>query len=572
MMRRLLIILAALSFSASAQFTPAPFFAAGGSTTTTFTDAQTSWGFAGWSDTAYIAGRRYWHANNTNWRGYIQGTAATLASPTTGTPIVVSVDGGTETTPTVSGGLIVLFSGLADVPHLVYLRGGLSYGGVAYTLTTGTLFSVTGSAPHVWPDATWGQIATTNDTAFPIQSTIYKQYIALPRATVSTIAGTLGIRFRQSYPSTWAESAALRFRCHCTDIWVLSGIADYWYSIDGGTITQAAAVGSANATAPTWRHVLTGLDGAAAHNYLLIPSIRSIDSGNSISPVAVAIGPATATFETLASQKTVIILGDSIAEGKYDPSVPSGSTMVYRVANTLGLMPTTWAYAGSTAQSLLASLNTGTTLWNVLNAVPDYAIVNIGRSDLVSGNASLDATGVLTVAASPTPTGTIGVGGTYVGGSINATVTALISGTGGAGTYQTNQTGSTIGLTAITGTWPNPVFQTNVKAIVDNLIAGGISKIAILRVVPDEADAFLTEQDADLATVAALYSPTVVQYFTGAWHGIHTIEFSPGVTGTHPCSKGLLAAGVCISGSNHYDGYQDFANWVAPALASFLTP
>lgn len=336
---------------------------------TNFTEADVSWGFCGWFDTALDAAKRSWQGQNSTWIGYITGTDARLSCGTTGLtlPYYVSVDGGAESNPTLSGGWVQLFSGLSDTAHLVSIRCSATYAPRwNWTFTSGTFIEVTGAAPAIGQGSDLGTSWVVNDPLFPGLSSINIS----TTANAATITPAVNYLYFYTY---YAQGGAIKFVAKCTDIWTYGGFNEFYLGIDGGDLTLVT-VGSVTAYG-VWKKIATGLDDTQNHTYMIVPSKNAATIQANF---GVMIGGPSATFGTLPPQKVLFQVGDSITAGNNAATVGSGAIDTYKYCQSLGYMPMAGGRGGITTEG--AVTDWATLITPTMALTPDYVVITLGRN------------------------------------------------------------------------------------------------------------------------------------------------------------------------------------------------
>lgn len=358
--------------------------------TANYTDTQAAFGFFGYFDFTTSSGKRNWFNSPiagigaiSTWTGYMTGTSATMACTAGSTaPYSVSVDGGAETVPTLSGGVIQLFTGLTDAAHIVRIRSNSSYNGNNHTPSTGTLFAVTGASPAIGQGSDMGTSWMFNDPSAPLIHSFFQNVASPPAAN---IVPTFDYLYYGAATYGYADGGCVMFSAQCSSIWIYGGSQDYWYSIDGGAWTQLL-IAQASSTTSQWRKVLTGLDSTAMHRYLIKPSYRSgVDVAATGASWGVMLGGTSATFGTKPSVPRIMQFGDSITYG--GSTMPdTGSADVYQYANSMNMMPHQAGIPGINTATLLAAIPTWT---GQTVGSPKYAVLAIGRNDAGSAKAGV---------------------------------------------------------------------------------------------------------------------------------------------------------------------------------------
>lgn len=350
--------------------------------TASITVAQGTFGFFGHFDTLTNTARRsmpQYSAGtagsvDATWTGYITGTEAKLACGGGGAnPYLVSVDGGAETAPAISGAYITLFTGLTDAPHLVRIRCNTGYSpSFNWTATdpAAELLSVTGAAPAVGAGADLGPAWHITDPAAPLLH------------AASLDGGALGANIRPTHPPAASVTGAgglirarmLVFRAAASAAWLYTTATDVWVSVDGGAPVKQALVGVGGLALRHWKKFATPLDASAQHTYAVV------EAGFGGAPTqGLMIGGAGAAFGTVPDRVRVDQWGDSISEGAAGDS--GGVTDAYLAAIANGHIAASLGIGGLTTAALLAALPAAA----ARRAVKQHAVLAIGRNDPAGG-------------------------------------------------------------------------------------------------------------------------------------------------------------------------------------------
>ena len=339
--------------------------------TATFTETDIAFGYFGIFDFVSSTGYRCFESDSSTWTGYITGTDCVLSAQAGGgDPFFVSIDNGAFTQPTLFGGSMPVFGGLADTPHLVKIISNGAYAPTNCKIpTTGTVFTVTGSSPAIGKGTDLGTSWAFTDPSFP----------GLSSYMVQTVAGEFGLGDANYNPSTLATrhpnygsgSNQVKFKSRCTDIWLYTGDTIAYYSIDGGAFVTSTTLEHTDDTKKRWRKIATGLDSSASHLYM----VTSGDSQNG-TPQGIMIGGSSATFQAY-SGKLLAQLGDSITQG-------IGVTCNIDVDVYLYCLPFdtyvggAYGIAGRTTAQLAADIPQ---ILSNLPRLPDTVVLAIGRND-----------------------------------------------------------------------------------------------------------------------------------------------------------------------------------------------
>lgn len=343
-----------------------------------FNESQVAAGFFGFFDTITTPTRRVFYINgaqnNSDWTGYIIGTAATLRCGGGGnTPFTVSVDGGAWSASLNQGaladGIVPIFSGLSDSAHLVRLKISSNQNGNAWTFTSGTVFTVFGSAPDVNFGIDMGTKWMITDPAFP-----GAQLITLGSRPAGANVRPTNSETVVNTPYSAGES--IKIRAKCSDLWIFTGDTVVFYSIDGAAMASVTLSPTATNNFRAWKKIATGLDNTAAHNYVIVPGKTSVDSG--ALALGIMIGGAGASYSAIPATKLAVQYGDSITFAESYPGQACSSGDFYKSASALGALSAMTGQSGKTAGQLDADMATVRALRNV---VEDVSVIAIGRND-----------------------------------------------------------------------------------------------------------------------------------------------------------------------------------------------
>lgn len=351
--------------------------------TTNFSASQASEGFFGYFDTASASPKREYClknsagtlSNGSDWSGYVKGTSAQLR----GGGIVdggfdVSIDDGPWTNKTkISGtnadGVFQLFSGLADVPHLVRIKPNTAFSNLGvWTYESGNFLSVTGASPALSSLATVGTKWMITDSSFP--GVHVHSVLARPSG-----ANILPNNSDTANQAAQGNGGTIKIKAQCTDIWIFTGDTEAYYSVDGGAMQQATLGGPSGAFR-AWRRIATGLDNTAAHVYLIACGSSVLSNPP---PLGVMLGGTGSSYSAIPATKKVVQYGDSVTQVY---NVYAGETAavnaVYKTAAARGYASGACGVTGQVASGLDSSL---ATIRGYRNIVEDVAIVAIGRND-----------------------------------------------------------------------------------------------------------------------------------------------------------------------------------------------
>jgi hypothetical protein len=340
----------------------------------TFTEAQAAFGFFGYYDLLTDAGQRHWQDTRATWTGYMTGTSATMTCSAGGSnPYWVSIDGGAETNPTISGGTITLFTGLSDAPHLVRIRADGAYSPTFNsTPTSGTLFTVTGSAAAIGQGSDLGTAHIVTNPGAPLQSSL---------GTYPTFGGNITPTYPLVLDPEDYQGGQVVFSAKCSCIWVYGGDSTYSYIIGTGQPVQVT-VGLSDGL-HHWRKIVSGLDPLNFHTY----RIMAAQVSGSESFLGVMIGDSTAVFDTAPNLQRIDQFGDSITSAGVLTGVTNDEVGIYRAAAVDGFIGAAIGKSGQTSSGLHTDLTTssGPNGASIIASRPGvagaWALLAIGRND-----------------------------------------------------------------------------------------------------------------------------------------------------------------------------------------------
>jgi lysophospholipase L1-like esterase len=331
--------------------------------TTDFSYAQFEGGQAGILDKTRNAARTYWGASGrTVWVGEITGTEALLTvvrasgSQATG-HIIVSVDGGAETSATLADGKFTLFSGLADTKHTVAITVASAMASSYGVLNSGNVLTVTGAVPAL--DVPTSQLNMYEGNPFAYSQS---QRVALASPYLDYLPSTI-----ISPTSSARYSAGHRFKTDATKLYVASGDRYVYVSVDGAAPTRYD-----RGDAPTINFHVIDLDGEL-HTYNLWGRDRPVVSGVGL----LSIGH-NGTLSDVGTTYRLEQFGDSITQGYGATSV--GDVETNGVASHFGRLGTTFGWVGETVAGLKARLPA--LLTNIEPTSNDAAVLAIGRNNV----------------------------------------------------------------------------------------------------------------------------------------------------------------------------------------------
>lgn len=334
--------------------------------TTSYSYNQILPGFSGYFDVTSDATHRCMQANSCLLLA-VTGTSATMRYGGGGSqPFYCTVDG-VETKPTLSGGSVTLFTGLADTVHIVNIEpSGTTFPTYNWFLTTeANAITVTGAAPAMTPIpmhfATWPD--------FPGLSTLW---------TTAAPGGNITPTHRQVFNDNSAVGT-MSFVAQCDTIYVLSGNGPLKYSVDGGTIqnvTPAAALTERRA-----QLLATGLDATQPHTY----TVWMGDNGAHPQAVACLANGSPVTITAPTGLQTMFLYGASTV---YGAGGTRGGVDIFQVGLNLDLAVAKYGISGLTINGLTTNVPT----YFTRSAVPEHVLLGIGRNNIGSGTFQADYT------------------------------------------------------------------------------------------------------------------------------------------------------------------------------------
>lgn len=363
--------------------------------TKSFTETDISGGLFGFFDPTTTAGRRKFQRTNDGFGGVSSDLTVIVTGHTcfmrmgggANQPFVISVDGAAWSMPAImagsnTDGLIPIFVGLADGPHLVRMHGGASHGNNAWNYTSGEVFRVTGRNPAA---TAIGPSWMITDASFPGAHT----FALASRPTGVNIVPT---NSDTSYAaSNYCVGGSIKINAKCSEIWVFTGDEEAFYAVDTGSMVQTALtdLSSINGDRRAWKRVAAGLDRSAYHDYTI--TTGSTGTQNRCTLGVMVAGP-NAAFGTISATKKWIQYGDSIS---YIAGVIAGQTNacgdIYKTAAALGFIGASCGVSGQTAAQLNSTLATARAQRNITE---DRAIVAIGRNNWGAADVTTDVTAI----------------------------------------------------------------------------------------------------------------------------------------------------------------------------------
>lgn len=309
------------------------------------------------------------NARNQSLHFRIRGTDATLKADGGATqPYWVSVDGGAETNPTVTGGKITLLSGATQAVHTVNIRLDNAYtGGNGWVTVAADTLEVTGVSPSHSADPDYGAVQIFLDGDAGSESLFGSTASGANGGVAPEVPQSLGC---DSYRFTATVESG-------RPIWVWSiqsNEGSVLLETDGvpGTVAFPASVTNRYA----WMQVGTG-DGTE-HEYTVVVN-RSVGAD------AVMLGGATSAFSTatLATRPYVLLLGDSTTAGDSCSGQNSMDSHGYLVAKQVGANVANRAISGENTGQVSSAI---ASRFALLPATPDAAIVLLSFNDNLDGS------------------------------------------------------------------------------------------------------------------------------------------------------------------------------------------
>lgn len=304
------------------------------------------------------------------WSGKITGTYADILmfQNVNGQPagmVEVSVDGGAFAAAPVVGGRYVLFSGLAQGPHLVIVRINQAYGGSANIPNSGVVMTVTGAPPSIVVGAASVIPGDNNANA------IY---------TNAVVANVYGGTWTPTNMLSNAAPVAYNMPCvavrgNPTELIITSRCRYTYVSVDGATPTRY----DGGATNLERIINVTGLSGTKTY-YVWAANTTSTRTHLSVQLVG-------GTISNIATKQRMDQFGDSITNGTSGTGglTSAGEVEYMRVAAALGYLGGNFGVAGNTVANLV--LRVPQIISSKIGAsaigANDVAILAIGRNDVI---------------------------------------------------------------------------------------------------------------------------------------------------------------------------------------------
>lgn len=541
---------------------------AGAPTVVNFTESQILSGFFGYFDITSNTARRVFTGAAT-WSGWVTGTELKVAIGAGGSnPYWASVDNADETQMTMVSGSMTVFTGLSDTAHFVRIRTDSGYtGGNNYFNRTGTVMTVTGTAPAISDIATkeGGGVAwLIDDSAFPGQHTFTKS------GTLSTSGGA---NVTPVWPGTtrngtYNTQGAIRIRAKGDAIWVCT--RDRVFSVFvNGVLTKydisSTDLNTANhpsySNNAVWRKVVTGLDTTTYKNYIIVPSSDNV-GGSAV--MAVMVTGAGAAFTTLTQTKEVAQYGDSITASFNAGGALAHDLDTYNWGAQLGILAMTKGHAGVGSLQLLKELPD---VFTANSKVAEYAVLAIGTND-VPCSSTTQASSTTTAAVTNSVTINVANGSSFAAGQyievVGSTFDLSADGSGAPvgvryGTVINSVSGNVLTVNKAT-TIPNGAtvlgssIYVTVKAIINALLTYGHTKIAVRAC----STQYQTAKEQNLIDAVASFANANIKYFGGSQPTAGTNSWTSIATGDglHPNAA----------------GYITYANYEATDFVSFFTP
>lgn len=357
-------------------------------TTATFTDTQSAAGFQGFFDTATTAGHRLWAQKAGQWFGVITGTDCDMfCTGGNTTPYSVIVDGGATVIPTLAGGKISIFAGLAHGPHTVVIFANNSTSGSTWTPTSGNLFSVTGRPPSMDVSA---KIFWPKDPSFPGFET---------QNQIATMGGNFVPTYlRPSSAGTgwYADYGTMHFRARFNDIYVSTDDVECWYSVDGGAWTRtilSATQTNAAGNLRTWKKVaaISGDAGSTYREIILMTGNPTPSMGGT--EAIMLTGASASMLAPTVTKSPVVLFGASQVAGIGATS--PGSVDIYRLQMVIPTMAA--QQAGNSGQTIVFAVANFAT-WAASVKTKATIILSIGINSADDANFQGDYTNLINAA------------------------------------------------------------------------------------------------------------------------------------------------------------------------------
>ena len=307
-------------------------------------------------------------ANDSGLHLVMTGSSAVLhCGATSGTtPFGVRVDGGAETTPSLSGGETTLFSGEDDEAHVVDIRA--TAGAQARWIDQAVALEVSGVNPGLTADPDFGPVLLVGD------ATLHKTTMASVTANNYSSPNT--------FQDRGGECFKIRGKGEQLWVWVSGGAANTAIRLYVDDVFHSqTAYSTANYK---WLQLATGLDTGVEHEYTIV---LSHPRASSLYLDAVMFGGTGAAFSATAvgPKKIVACWGDSITEcGGVSECSPYGQgySWIARAVYENGAMYHGRGYGGQSTSDVAARIAGEIT---ALSVAPDMIVMNPGRNN-AAGN------------------------------------------------------------------------------------------------------------------------------------------------------------------------------------------
>lgn len=256
------------------------------------------------------------------------------------------VDGGAEFTPTTSGGIITIYTGLSDATHLVQIRpdNSTNFGNTS-TLTT--VLTVQGVAPAI---VSAGVRYNVIDPSFPGIST----YCTV--ATAGNLLPTFGTTMSGGTGTNWGPAnGSLHFRAKGTGIWVFTNEVEVWYSVAGSAMTKVtlSATALVNGTnCSEWKQI-TGLTLTGSYQEIIING-SSLGANSPVIQEVLIAGSGASIIASAFTKINVCMFGASQVQGA---GATIGATDMYQVQPLItGIAVGGSGQSGSTVAQAVTSM------------------------------------------------------------------------------------------------------------------------------------------------------------------------------------------------------------------------